>query len=137
MRGCSGGRAWLLGGMRGCSGGEGHAWLLWGGMRCVVALGGHVWLLWEGGCVWLLQGGHAWFYLGGMRVFFSFLGYNEIWSISRQYASYWNAFLYTAKSGLHQDSMGRQFEHVTPVLEGIDFTKYFNKTISPYNAWAF
>ena len=47
MRGCSGGRAWLLrGGMRGCSGG--HAWLLPGG-ACVVAPEGHA------GC----SGGHG------------------------------------------------------------------------------
>ena len=71
---------WLLGGMCGCSGG-GHVLLL-GGMcgcrgACVVAggcaclLGGHVWLLW-GACV----------------------GYDEIWSMSGWYTSYWNAFLY-------------------------------------------
>ena len=80
-------RAWLLGG---------HAWLLRGGMcgcsggACMVAWG-HAWLLQGGmhGC----SGGHAWFYLGGVHVFFSFFGYNEIQSMSRQYISYWNAFL--------------------------------------------
>ena len=111
MRSCSGGRcAWLLwggrggccrgvcmvavggmhgccgGGMRGCSGG--HAWLL----------GGHAWLL--GGCAWLLWGGMHGCSGGcvvapgeGMRGFFSFFRYNEIWSMSGRYASYWNAFL--------------------------------------------
>ena len=54
-----GGRAWLLGGVRGCMGGGGlyvvaagwHAWLLGG--ACVVA-GGHAWL-W--GCVCVVVGG--------------------------------------------------------------------------------
>ena len=118
VRGCSqggcvvaprGGHVWLLGGgMHGCS---------WG--ACMVAPGGHVWLLpgghvWllqgymrgcSGGCAWLLQGGvhgcsrggmHgcSWGACmvapgGGMRGFF-----NEIWSMSRRYASYWNAFLF-------------------------------------------
>ena len=53
MRGCSGGEgcAWLLlGGMCGCSGG--HARLLWGDMH--GCSGGHVWLL--GGHAWLLRG---------------------------------------------------------------------------------
>ena len=50
VHGCS------RGGMRGCSWGGGHAWLLWG---------------------------------GGMRGFF-----DEIRSMSRRYASYWNAFLF-------------------------------------------
>ena len=74
--------AWLLGGMRGCS---------WGGVHgcsggvCVVAPGG--------ACVAAPEGGHAWFYLGGMRGFFSFFGYNEIRSMSGWHASYWNAFL--------------------------------------------
>ena len=44
---------------------------------------GHVWL--PGGA-WLL-GGCAWLQ-GGC------IGYDEIWSISRRYASYWNAFLF-------------------------------------------
>ena len=73
-----GGCAWLLwGGVRGCSGGDihgcsgGHAWLLWGGMRGCSG-GGHAWLLWG----------------GGMHGFF-----DEIWSMSGRYASYWNAFL--------------------------------------------
>ena len=58
----------LGGGMCGCSGG--HAWLLRGG-------------------VWLLPGGMCGCSGGGMRVFF-----DEIRSMSGQYASYWNAFLF-------------------------------------------
>ena len=50
-----------------------------GGGACVVAPGG--------ACVVAL-GGHAWF-LGGMHGFF-----DEIWSMSGWYASYWNAFLF-------------------------------------------
>ena len=42
----------------------------------------------------LFGGGRAWFYSGGgVRVFVSFFGYNEIRSMSGRYASYWNAFL--------------------------------------------
>ena len=99
MRGCSGGGMYgcsrggvhgcSRGGMRGCSGGA-----------CMVVPGGHAWLL--GGCVWFYLGGacmvlfrgHAWFYSGGVRVFFSFFGYNEIRSMSGRYVSYWNAFLF-------------------------------------------
>ena len=97
MCGCSGGHAWLLGG---------HVWLLGGcmvaGGACVVALGGHAWLLGgacvvlKGACmvaqrghVWLL-GGHVWLLQGGACVVF----FDEIRSMSGQYASYWNAFLY-------------------------------------------
>ena len=52
-------------------------------------------------------GGHAWFYSrggmhgfirGGVRVFFSFFGYNEIRSMSGRYASYLNAFLLVINS---------------------------------------
>ena len=70
VRGCSGG------GMRGCSQGA-----------CMVA---------PGGCVWLPPGGCAWFFLGGMRGFSrgACVGYDEIWSMSGRYASYWNAFLF-------------------------------------------
>ena len=80
----------------------GHAWFYSGG-ACMVLFGGHA---------WFYSGGHAWFYLGGMRGcsqggmrgcsggacvvargcvrgFF-----NEIWSMSGRYASYWNAFLF-------------------------------------------
>ena len=49
-------------------------------------------VLFRGACMVLFRG-HASFYSGGVHVFFSFFGYNEIWSMSGQYASYWNAFL--------------------------------------------
>ena len=78
----------------------------WGG-ACVVA-GVCAWF-YLGGHAWFYLGGHAWFYSGGMhgfiwgvcmvlfrggmRGFFSFFGYNEIRSMSGQYASYWNVFL--------------------------------------------
>ena len=60
-------------GVRGCSGGGGHAWLLPEGEgACVVALGG-VCGCSGGACVvapgrhaWLLPGGHAWLLWGGM-----------------------------------------------------------------------
>ena len=76
----------------------GHAWFYLGGVHgfiqqgaCVVLFGGCVVLF--GGCV-VLFGGHAWFYsAGGHAWFFQFFGYNEIRSMSRRYASYWNAFL--------------------------------------------
>ena len=97
MRGCSGGH------MRGCSGGAskgGMCGCLGGGMH--GCLGGCAWfyfggcmVLFRGACMVLFKGvGHAWFYSGGgMHGFFSFFGYNEIRSMSRRYASYWNAFL--------------------------------------------
>ena len=85
MRGCS----WE--GMCGCSRGGRHAWLLWG--ACVVAPGGHVWLL-PGGCAWLLPGGACVVALGGRAWFF-----DEIWSMSGRYASYWNAFLFNYRLG--------------------------------------
>ena len=47
-----------------------------------------------GGCVVLFGGGACMVFLGGMCGFFSFFGYNEIWSMSGRYASYWNAFLF-------------------------------------------
>ena len=74
------------GGMHGCSGGGGHVWLLLGGMcgcsggACVVALGG--------ACVVALGGMRGCSGKGGVHGFF-----NEIRSMSRRYASYWNAFL--------------------------------------------
>ena len=71
-----------LGGMHGCL--RGACMVAPGG--CVVALGGHAWLL-PGGCVVAL-GGHAWLLSGGVC-----MGYDEIRSMSRRYASYWNAFL--------------------------------------------
>ena len=98
----AGRHAWLLGGMHGCQGmcmvvrsvhgcrrgacvvvggtcmvAEGwHAWFLGGMCGC----GGHVWL--GGVCGW----GHAW-------LLEACIGYDEIWSMSVLYASYWNAFL--------------------------------------------
>ena len=75
--------------------GGGHAW--WQG-ACMVA-GGHAW--WQGGHVWWQGGMHgggvhggggcAWWgcaWHGGACV-----GYDEIRSMSRRYASYWNGFL--------------------------------------------
>ena len=73
--------------------------VLFGG-ACVVLFGGHAWF-YLGGCMvlfgghaWFYLGGPAWFYSGGMHGFSSFFGYNEIRSMSRRYASYWNAFLF-------------------------------------------
>ena len=70
--------------------------------RCLsVHTGGHAWLL-PGGCAWLLRGGACVVFLGGMHFFggvcvvFSdgaCIGYDEIRSMSRRYASYWNACL--------------------------------------------
>ena len=101
------GHAWFyLGGMHG---------FIWGGMHGFIR-GGHVWF-YLGGMHDFIRG-HAWFYSGGMHGFirggmhgfiwggmcgfsrggvcgfFSFLGYNEIRSMSGRYASYWNAFLF-------------------------------------------
>ena len=84
-----GGCAWFYsGGVRG---------FIWGGMRGFIrGVRGFIW----GACMVLFGG--AWFYSGGacvvlsrggMRGFSSFSGYNEIRSMSRRYASYWNAFL--------------------------------------------
>ena len=76
MLGCQG--AWLLGE---------HAWLL----------GRHAWLL-GGMCgcqrrVCLVAGGHVWL-LGGVHgCWGACIGSDEIRSMSRWYASYWNAFL--------------------------------------------
>ena len=86
MRGCS----W--GGVCGCSGG--HAWLLRG--ACVVALGGSCMVAPGAACMvaprgacTVAPGGHACFFWGGGMCGF----FNEIRSMSGQYASYWNAFL--------------------------------------------
>ena len=72
MRGCRG-HVWLQGGVCGCWGGmcgcPGAACMVAGGGVCVVAGGMH-------GC-----GGGA------------CIGYDEIRSMNRWYASYWNAFL--------------------------------------------
>ena len=92
-----------------------HAWFYWG--VCMVLFGGCTWFYLGGmhdfiwGGVHGFSGGHAWFFWGacmlfpwggmcgfsrgGMRVFFSFFGYNEIRSMSGRYASYWNAFLFS------------------------------------------
>ena len=103
VRGCSGG------GMHGCS--RGACMVAWGacvvargGMHgcsggvCMVALGGHAWLLWGGmhGCS---QGGMHGCSGGGVHGFS-----NEIRSMSRRYASYWNAFLLNniGIKGLHE-----------------------------------
>ena len=82
-----GGHAWLLGGGA-CVVAWGHVWLLLGGMHGCSR--GHVWLLWGGmhGC----SGGHAWLLPGGGGGMHGF--FDEIRSMSGQYASYWNAFLF-------------------------------------------
>ena len=108
-----GGHAWFyLGGLGGWGWHAwfylgGHAWFYSGGMHGFIWGGmcGFIWVgvrgfirgacvvLFGGACV-VLFGGHAWFYSGGgVCVFFSFFGYNEIRSMSGRYASYWNAFL--------------------------------------------
>ena len=74
MHGCLGGHAWLLGGMRGCS--EGMRGCL-GGV-CMVAPGG-MHGFFRGACM-VFPGGAC-------------VGYDEIWSMSGRYTSYWNAFL--------------------------------------------
>ena len=103
MCGCGGGRGHAgLGGMHGCGG---HVWLM---IRACVVVGGmhgcqgHAWLL----GVWLQWGMHG--CGGGMcgcqggmcscgvcvvAGGGACIGYDEIRSMSRQYASYWNAFL--------------------------------------------
>ena len=85
------GGAWLQGGMsgswgvcmvargvHGCQGGMhgcgGVCMVAWG---CMVA-GGHVWL-WGGACMVARR---------------ACIGYDKIQSMSGQYASYWNAFLF-------------------------------------------
>ena len=75
-------------------GGWGHAWFFLGGVWFLP--GGHAWLLPGGVCMFFSLGGHAWFFLGGMRGFSggACIGYDEIRSMSGQYASYWNAFLF-------------------------------------------
>ena len=64
-------RVWLLGGMHGCQ------------AACMVARG-------VCGC----QGGHVWLPGGKCGCGGACIGYDEIWSMSGQYASYWNAFLF-------------------------------------------
>ena len=82
MHGCQGrgacvaarGRVWLPGGMHGCQG------VCVVARRACVVAGGGGWHAW-------LQGGHVWLPGGAC------IGYDEIWSMSGRYASYWNAFL--------------------------------------------
>ena len=50
----------------------------------MVLFGGACMVLFRGACMVLFE---------GVRGFFSFFGYNDIRSMSRRYASYWNAFL--------------------------------------------
>ena len=121
VRGCSGGHAWLLrggacmvapggacmvawGGMFGCLGGHGcsrGACVVALGGTCVVAMGvcmvapggmrgcsGGTCMVAPRGACMVAPGGHAWLLRGGMRGFF-----DEIQSMSRRYASYWNAYL--------------------------------------------
>ena len=58
-------------------------WFYLGGMRGFI----------RGACM-VLFGERTWFYSGGVCGFSSFFGYNEIRSMSGQYASYCNAFLF-------------------------------------------
>ena len=84
----------------------GHVWFYLGGMHgfiwgaCVVLFGGACVVLFrgmhgfiQGGMCGFIWGGMHGFSRGGVHGFFSFFGYNEIRSMSGQYASYWNAFL--------------------------------------------
>ena len=65
---------------------------LWGACMIVgghVFAGGHAWLL--GACM-VVGGVHG---CGGACVVaWGCVGYDKIWSMSGQYASYWNAFLF-------------------------------------------
>ena len=88
VRGCSGGACMVCSGGGACMVAPGGACMVAPGGVCMVAPGGRAWLLggmcgfiW-GACV-VLFGGRAWFYSGGVRVFFSFFGYNEIRSMRR------------------------------------------------------
>ena len=72
--------------------GGGHAWFYLGGVCGFIW--GHAWFYSRGACVVLFLGGVCDLFRGGMRGFFSFFRYNEIQSMSRRYASYWNAFLF-------------------------------------------
>ena len=82
----SGGHAWGFFG--------GHAWFFWG--ACVVFWGG-MHGFFQGACMVFWRGVHGFFSGRACMVFFSGGGmhglYNEIWSMSGRYASYWNAFL--------------------------------------------
>ena len=83
----------LFGGIRGFI--QGGAWFYSGGMHGFIQGGGHAWFYSVGGmCGFIQQGGVCGFIQqGGRAWFFQFFGYNEIRSMSGQYASYWNAFL--------------------------------------------
>ena len=107
VHGCSkGGCAWFFFWGRGCAWffPGGHAWLLPGGMcgcsrgACMVFSGGihgffwgHAWFFWWGVCM-VFSGWRVWSLGGGACI-----GYDEIRSMSGQYASYWNAFLSLSK----------------------------------------
>ena len=80
----------LFGGVHGFI--RGACVVLFGG-RAWFYLGGHAWF-YPGGVHGFIRGGMCGFIRGGMRGFSSFFGYNEIRSMSGQYASYWNAFLF-------------------------------------------
>ena len=81
-----GGRAWLLGGA--CVVFSGGAWFFMGGVHGF--LGGVHGFFW-GACMVFSRGACVVF-SGGVCI-----GYNEIRSMSRQYASYWNAFLFARR----------------------------------------
>ena len=70
----AGGHVWLLGGVwlpgGVCGGLSGAEVCVVAGEHAVLGVGGHVWLL-------------------GVAC----MGYDEIWSMNKWYASYWNAFL--------------------------------------------
>ena len=99
---------------------EGHA-CFWG--VCVLPRG----CVLSGGCVCFP--GHAYFLGGGMPAscggvqasqgacflgmhgFFGYIGYNEIWSMSGRYASYWNAFLFLFSCSFQQ-KFGKRDGHI-------------------------
>ena len=90
----------VAGGMHGCWGGEQCAWL-WG---CVHGCGGCAWLwgvcMVAGMCM-VVGGVHGCRGVCGGRGSCVVaeevcVGYDEIWSMSGQYESYWNAFLLSA-----------------------------------------
>ena len=88
-----GGHAWFysaVGGLRGFIRGGVHGFI-WG--ACVVLFGGVHGFIRGGVCGFIRGGVRGFIWRGGVRVFFSFSGYNEIRSMSGRYASYWNAFL--------------------------------------------
>ena len=65
-----------------------------GGGCCVVLFGRGMHGFIRGVHGFILGGMHGFIWGGDVRGFFSFLGYNEIRSMSGRYASYWNAFLF-------------------------------------------